>query len=91
MKEEANWCNIMKAKYLGNLNFSHYTWRDDLPMGSNIWGNIVKNITLFKDGLRWLVGNGNQINFWEDLWLTDKPLTRTKYGSLQNHLQENGG
>ena len=25
MKEEANWCNILKAKYLGNLKFSHCT------------------------------------------------------------------
>ena len=25
MYKESNLCNIMKAKYLGNLNFSHYT------------------------------------------------------------------
>ena len=63
MKEEANWYNIPKAKYLMNLKLSHCTWRNDLPMGSKIWGNIVKNRTLFKDGVRWLVGNGNHINF----------------------------
>ena len=57
-------------------------------MGSKIWGNIVRNRTLLKEGVRWLVGNGNHINFWEDLWLNDKPLIRMKYGSLQGHLQE---
>ena len=25
MKRESNWCHIMRAKYVGNLNFSHYT------------------------------------------------------------------
>ena len=90
MKEESNWCYIMKEKYLKNHNLSHYTCRNDLLTGSKIWGNIVKNIIILKEGVRWLVGNGNQINFQEDSWLTDKPLTKMKFGYLQNHLQEQG-
>ena len=78
MKGEINWCNIMRAKYLGNLIFSHCTWRNDLPMGSKIWCNIVKIRTILKEGVRWLLGNGNQINFWEDPWLIDKPLSKKK-------------
>jgi hypothetical protein len=86
MKEEATRCKILKAKYLGNLKFSHCIWRNDLPMGSKIWGNIVRNRSLLREGMRWLVGYGNHINFWEDPWLAEKPLTRMKCESLQDHL-----
>ena len=88
MKEEANWCKNLKANFLGNLKFSHCIWRNDLPIGSKIWGNIVRNINLLREGVRWSMGDDSQINFYEDSWVAEKPLTRMKYGSLQDHLQE---
>lgn len=51
----------------------------------------MKNRTLLKEGVKWLVGNGNQINFWEDSWLMDKPLIKTKFGVLWNQIQDQGG
>ena len=59
-------------------------------MRSKIWENIVKNRALLNEGVWWLVGNGNQINFWEDPWLMDKSLIKMKFGSLWNHLQDQG-
>ena len=49
-----------------NLNFTPCIWRNDVPMGSKICGNILKNISLLREGVRWLVGDGNQINFFDD-------------------------
>jgi len=59
LKDEANWCKSLQVKYLGNLNFIQCIWRNDLPMGSRIWVNIVKNRSLLREGVRWLVGDGN--------------------------------
>ena len=88
LKDEANWCKIVKAKYLGNLNFIHCIWRNDLPLGSRIWGNIIKYKILLREGVMCLVGDGIQVHFWEDTWLIDKPLIKMKYGFLCDHLQE---
>ena len=88
MKGDSTWCNIMRAKYLGNHNFSRCTWKNELPMGSKIWGNIMRNRTLMKEVVRWLLRNVNQINFWEDPWLIDEPLSKIKFGSLRYYLQD---
>lgn len=37
--------------------------------------------------MKWLVGEDIQVNFWEDTWLMGKPLVRTKFGILREHLQ----
>ena len=66
MKEEANYCKILEAKYLRNLKFSHCIWRNDLPLESKIWHNIVRNICLLRVGNMWLVGDGYQINSLKD-------------------------
>ena len=81
----------MRAKYLGNLNFSQFTWRNDLPMGSKIWDNIVRNRTLLKEEARWLMGNGNQINFSKDPWIIDKPFFKNKVWVSPVSLTKPGG
>ena len=38
------------------------------------WKDIAQNFHLFIHPTRLVVGNGEKIIFWEDLWLGDQPL-----------------
>ena len=85
------WGNIMKAKYLSNTSFRWNLYNNDLPRGSKIWQNIVRNRGLLREGLRWIVGNGFNIRFWEDRWMDGKPLALRKYFGLMKLLKEDIG
>ncbi|CAA0819658.1 Unknown protein [Striga hermonthica] len=61
------WVRIMKAKY--KLNVPNLLANGNLPKGSitmravgKIWNNLMK-------GIRWSVGDGKRIKFWQDRWL----------------------
>lgn len=45
LKDEVNWCGILRAKYIGNLNFIQCIQKNNLPIASRIWVDIVKKIT----------------------------------------------
>ena len=38
------------------------------------WKTIAQNFHLFIHHSRLVVGDGEKISFWEDLWLGDQPL-----------------
>lgn len=38
------------------------------------WKNILDSRDIIKKGLKWSLGNGEDINFWMDKWLTDSSL-----------------
>ncbi|KAL6524701.1 hypothetical protein OROHE_015983 [Orobanche hederae] len=53
------------------------------PNGSFTWKSIFGTIDFVKRGLRWRVGNGQNIDVWGDNWMHPrsnlKPLTRDLY------------
>lgn len=34
-----------------------------------LWKSLIKGRDLLKQGIRWEVGNGKKIKFWEDKWI----------------------
>ncbi|GLJ42401.1 hypothetical protein SUGI_0878380 [Cryptomeria japonica] len=70
LNKDADWSRIIEAKYLGNGNF-FFVLKED---GSKIWNNIMSCRDPLSHGMRWLIGNGRNILFWEDCWLGEKPL-----------------
>ena len=81
----------MKAKYLSNTSFRGNLYNNDLLGRSKIWQNIVRNRGLLRKGLRWIVGNGFNIRFWEDRWMDGKPLALSKFGRLMELLKADVG
>ncbi len=65
------WVNIIREKYLKQASLWDYK-----KSGSTSWqwGKLITLRKQFKQGLKWVVGDGKAIRFWNDSWLTDVPL-----------------
>lgn len=85
-----DWSEIMRAKYLSSTQFI-YKLYNDLPRGSKIWMNIMKSRGLLREGLRWVIGNGQNIIFWEDNWLGGRLLVHNKFNKLMKTLKRDIG
>ena len=87
VEDSTNWSTIMKAKYLDNSPFSYHLFSNDLLVGSKIWTNIIRCRGLLREGVRWIVGRGKNIRFWEDNWVGGKPLIYSKFSGLMGKLK----
>ena len=67
------WVSIIREKYLKQASL-----RDYRKSGSTSWqwGKLITLRKQFHEGLKWVVGDGKAIRFWNDLWITDEPLLK---------------
>jgi hypothetical protein len=79
---------VLKARY-----FLDGSILDTKPINgiSYSWRSILKGVQLLKDGLIWRVGDGANINIWNDMWLnrdgTRQPIT-PRGQCLLTHVNE---
>lgn len=64
---------VLKAKYFPNSSILEAT---AVPGISYSWRSILKGVALMKEGIIWRVGNGSNIDAWEDPWLPDGDIRR---------------
>jgi hypothetical protein len=57
---------VLKAKYFPKCNFLQ---ANKGQKASYSWQSIIKARWILKKGCCWLIGNGKDINIWEDNWL----------------------
>ncbi|GLJ09029.1 hypothetical protein SUGI_0100380 [Cryptomeria japonica] len=86
-KGEADWCSIIKAKYLDWEHLYYNLSTVDLPQGSKLWNNIPKRRVMVREGLKWQLGDDIKVIFWEDFWTEDMPLVNTCFHQIMNHLK----
>jgi hypothetical protein len=53
--------------------------------GSSTWRGIKKGNAVFREGIRWVVNNGQSVSFWYDKWVGDKPIRDMIQGPLLSH------
>lgn len=72
---DSEWCEIWRSKYplLSSSLFSFINY-DFSINGSHIWNHASKCKDNITKGVKWRVGNGRKVRFWEDPWLLDKPF-----------------
>ena len=65
------WVNLVRKRYLKHHNFFTYKPKQS---DSSIWRNIMMQRDIIRKGIRWKIGNGHNILFWLDNWLTHTNL-----------------
>ncbi|CAN1810344.1 Putative ribonuclease H protein At1g65750 [Linum perenne] len=59
---------LFKAKYFRESEFL------SAQLGNNpsfIWKSILSTQAIFREGLRWRIGNGRSVSIWNDAWLRE--------------------
>uniref|UniRef100_A0A0A9CHE7 Reverse transcriptase zinc-binding domain-containing protein n=1 Tax=Arundo donax TaxID=35708 RepID=A0A0A9CHE7_ARUDO len=66
MNPESLCARVLKAKYFANGQLLNV---QEAPGISYAWRSIVRVMQALKEGLIWRVGDGTQINIWNDPWV----------------------
>lgn len=77
-RDKGLWCHLFKKKYLKSSSLLCESYKKPLTCSST-WFNICFGTSLLRQGLVWRIGNGEEVQFWTDLWfgrglLFDKAL-----------------
>jgi hypothetical protein len=79
-EKESWWARTFTAKYCPNSIIS-----SPLPIhrgGSSNWRGFKLGHEMFRNGLRWVVNNGQHVSFWKDKWVGNQPLRDLIRGPL---------
>ncbi|GKV09037.1 hypothetical protein SLEP1_g20594 [Rubroshorea leprosula] len=68
---EKPWCRAFIQKYLQRGSFMSCNINST---SSVTWKSILRCRDVLRLGLRWRVGSGEKIKFWQDAWVSDRPL-----------------
>ena len=71
--------DLLRKKYLSNHSLQ--SWPTE-RRASHIWRSIVRTKEILQKGLKWIVGNGEDISLFNDWWCGDSSIAN-KYPNLQ--------
>jgi hypothetical protein len=79
-KEEGVWQEILVKRYLKSKTLSQVERKAG---DSQFWSGLMEVKGLLMERGRFIVHDGTQTRFWEDLWIGNKPLMK-EFPSLYN-------
>ncbi|WJX71700.1 hypothetical protein P8452_55669 [Trifolium repens] len=62
LNSQSSWAVLLRDRVLRNNSHIHY------HIFSSIWSSVKDELAGIRDNSTWLIGNGNNINFWNDDW-----------------------
>ena len=90
MNEEGTWQTLLRRKYLGNKPLTQVTKQ---PEDSQFWSGLMEIKDQFFERGKFVVQNGLQTRFWEDLVIDDNTIKASiKFARINkfNHLHSLG-
>jgi hypothetical protein len=72
-ESEALWYKIIRAKY-EDQDGGWCTKEVSSSYGVGLWKHIHQGWNFFAKGIRFEVGIGSKVRFWQDIWCGDQPL-----------------
>ena len=73
------WVQVLKAKYFLTTNLFDSIRN---PQCLHIWTALYEGMQWPQSGMKWIVGDGQTINVWQDSWLPGDTLRRHIVGPL---------
>ena len=85
---ESLWARVLRSKY--NVGSIHdLSWMGRRSNGSSTWSSVVLGIReVVMTGHSWAIGNGRDIKFWTDRWLSNQPLSSVTIGELPEGYED---
>lgn len=65
------WVKVLRDKYVKDVDFLNLQYDSNCSWG---WKSVMKGKQVLLDGLKWNIGNGERVSFWNDWWAGDIPL-----------------
>ena len=85
---ESLWARVIRCKYaVGNIH--NVSWMAARKNGSSTWRSVALGIReVVSKGHTWVMGNGREIKFWTDRWLSNQPLTAVTVAELPEGYED---
>ncbi|KAL6194708.1 hypothetical protein ACLB2K_035785 [Fragaria x ananassa] len=85
-KEQGLWAEALNKKYLKDDCIMQ---KSTLPFSasSNTWKGILYGAQLLPNGVKWRIGPGTEISFWNDVWTDLGALSDIALKPIPSHLQ----
>ena len=77
INEDGAWQSLLRRKFLFNKAITQVQYR---PGDSHFWAGLMKAKDDFLACGTFKVHNGEQVRFWKDAWLGDKPFSEVYLG-----------
>lgn len=78
----ASWVKFLKSIYFPKCEFLESKCKKG---NSWLWKSLSRGKELLKKGLRWEVGNGEKIKFWDDPWIPTLEIFKIRTNRLENN------
>lgn len=67
MEPNALWRKVIDAKYKAH-EFGWFSKEPKWSYGCSVWKDIFKEMERYKSGIGYVIGWGNKVSFWHDVW-----------------------
>src|SRR6266498_3548994 len=86
INEDGIWQKLLRRKYLRNRTITQVNY---MPGDSHFWAGLMKVKRDFLRLGRFILGDGSQVRFWEDVWIGSRTL-KERFPNVYDIVRKKG-